>query len=153
VGVTAAVSVAYSLWFLLHLVVALAAIVVIGGLRFSAASVIRSSDPQSLAARFPLKKNIAARVVHLAPISGFILVILGDRDVSLARAWVGVGLALYFVLAFWLEARVIPSERDLAQALRDNNSAARSAAQHFSRQLDGALLVLTAILLDMVVQF
>ncbi len=149
----AATSVAYSLWFLIHLIVAAATIVIVSALRYNAQLAIDGTASSNLEARFPLRTNWAARTVHLAPLSGLVLTIIGGRDDSFARAWVGAGLALYFALAFWMEARVLPSEREVARSIRENGVPATHVAQRFSRHLDVALVLLTLILLTMVVQF
>ncbi len=148
-----ATSVAYSMWFVLHLVVALGTVLVISGLRFTAVTVLRNDELESLLTRFPDRVNWAARIVHLAPITGLILSLTGDPDVSLARAWVGAGIALYFVLAYWIEAKVLPAEREVARLLRSDQASAATAAQSMASRIDVALVLLTLILVTMIVQF
>jgi hypothetical protein len=148
-----ATSVAYSLWFIAHLIVALATVVVIGGLRFTAQSALSTNDAEVLKVRFPDRTNWAARVVHFAPVTGLVLSVTGDHDVALSQPWIAAGIALYLALAFWLEARVLPAERSLAHTVRHDPSLSHRDARELLRRIDVALVILALILITMIVQF
>ena len=145
-------SVPYDLVFLVHIVGALATVVVLVTLRVSAQGASRSNDLAVARRHFPDRTDWAARVVHIMPVTGFTMSLMGDKDVAMSRPWVGVGLVLYFVLAFWLEARTLPVERSLARELAAGEDA-RGSAQRFARRLDTALSLVGVILVVMVVQF
>ncbi len=150
---TATANVGYDLIFVVHLLAALATVVVLVSLRVAAAGVTPTADRATLQARFPDRVDWAARIVHLAPLTGITMSLLGDGSVSFARAWVSMGLALYLVLAYLLEARVLPAERALARVLREEGVSPRDAATRVGQRLDAALLVLAVILVTMVVQY
>ena len=146
-------TVGYDLWFVAHLIVAVSTVAVFVSMRFAATQAISSTDRSAARRRFPVRRNWAARVVHLAPLTGAVLSLSGDRDVSFNQLWVDLGLLLYVVVAFWLEAKVLPLEQRLCGAIESDGTEVAALATQFVRNLDGLLFVLTLIYVTMVVQF
>ena len=148
-----ATTVGYDLWFVAHLIVALVSLAVVASMRFAGLSVTTKSDLQSLLRKFPDRPNWAARVVHLAPITGLILSATGGHDVALSRPWIGAGVTLYLILAVWLEARVLPLEKLVAVAIRDREQNPVALARKFVHSVDSALVLLIALYATMIIQF
>jgi len=65
-----ATSTTYDLVFLVHLLAAVTTLIVFVAMRFSALAVARGADEKTQRARFPSRRNYAARVLHLLPITG-----------------------------------------------------------------------------------
>ena len=148
-----ATTVGYDVVFVAHVVVALGVVVVTVGLRAAAASVRPGAERAELRRRFPDRTNWAARVLHLLPVTGVALSLMGGRDVSFARAWVGAGVAIYVLLAFWLEARVLPVERSLSRTVHGTGDVDWAIATTLGRRLDGVLVLLVLAVVTMVVQY
>jgi hypothetical protein len=122
-------------------------------MRFAALSAARAGDRTVLRERFPDRVNWAARVVHVSALTGVAMALTGPNDVSFARAWVGVGLVLYFALAYWLEARTLPAERALVQVIHGDAEIDGALASVLQRDVDVALFIVALALVTMVVQF
>ena len=146
-------NVGYDLWFVAHLMLAVAAVVVLGALRYSATLSLTDTDRGRVAKRFPNRVNWAARLIHLVPCTGLVLSGIGGHDVSLSRPWVLTGLVLYVVLAYVVEARVLPVERQVAEIVRDPSQEFTSTVRRLVRVLDSALLIMTITFAVMVSQF
>ncbi len=146
-----AANVAYDLGLVAHIALGVATLVVLGSLRILAAEAMRTGATLS-ADRFPDRVNWVARVVHLMPISGVILSVSGNSDVSLRQPFVQVGFALYLVAAYVLEAWALPQERKLVRAVRSGEMVSPSAKK-LGRSLDLMLTMIAAAFVVMVVQF
>lgn len=146
----AAAHVADDLAYVVHLLAALAALVVLVSLRLSAHEVA-SGHAETAARRFPDRTDWAARVVHLLPLSGLAIVGTGPATDSLGHAWVVVGLVGYFVAAFLLEARALPAERELARALASGEDPT-ALARRLAGRIDSTLAVLAVVAVVMVVR-
>ena len=146
-------NVGYDLWFVAHLVLAVAAVVVLGALRYSATLSLTDTDRDRVAIRFPNRVNWAARLIHVVPFTGFVLSGIGGHDVSLSQPWVLTGLVLYVLLAYVVEARVLPVERQVAANVRDPSQEFVTTVRRLVRVLDTALLIMTSIFAVMVSQF
>jgi uncharacterized membrane protein len=151
--VIASGDVTYDVIFLVHLVVAVAVAVVLITLRVTANGVTVDSDRDQLRKRFPDRVDWAARLVHVLPITGIVLSLIGDSGVALRQPWIITGIFLYLVLAFWLEARALPAERVLARSITTSVDAVPAAARKLTRELDHALLLLALVFVTMIVQF
>jgi hypothetical protein len=142
--------VVYDWIFVIHVMTAVAALVVLIALRAGAAVAI--TRPDAVQSRFPDRPDWAIRVVHLLPLTGVALVLTGGTNVSVAHAWVQVGLGCYLIAGTWIEVRVRPDERSLARALRGTEDV-RAEAIALVRTLDTALVIITIAMITMIVQF
>ena len=148
-----ATSTTYDLVFVLHIVAAIDTLIVFIVLRSSAQAIIRGADASVQRTRFPDRRNWAARVLHLLPITGLILSLSGDKSVSLAKPWIGVGILCYLAMAGHLEARTLPQERALAKVIADNGVAPPESGRAFSKSIDMLLAIFAVALISMLVQY
>lgn len=148
-----ATSVGYDVVFLVHVVTAIATLTVLVAMRAAARSVARGAPDAVQAARFPERRNWAARVVHVLPVTGLAMVATGDSSVSLTRPWVAVGLACYLAAAGVLEARALPSERVVAEVVTHDGRAAPERGEALTRSLDAVLALVGVALVAMIAQF
>jgi hypothetical protein len=148
-----ATSVAYDLVFLIHIIAAVATVIVLVTMRFAGVTVARGANAATQARRFPERRNWAARVVHVLPVTGLIMSLSGDNSVSLSRPWVGVGLLCYVAAAGHLEARALPQERVMAATIARDGVASIEQGRKFVRSMDVLLALIAVALISMVVQF
>ncbi len=148
-----AVSVAYDLVFLVHVLAAVATVVVLVTLRFAATSLLRGASAQVQATRFPQRRNWAARVIHVLPVTGLFMTLTGDSSVSLTRPWVGTGLLCYVLAAGHLEARTLPQERAIAEIVANDGSASVARGRQFMTSVNVLLGLVGVALVAMLVQF
>lgn len=125
-----------------HVVLAAAAFVAVLVLRSAAVAAARGGAMPATAARsFTGRPEVAARVVHLVPVSGLALLALSRGAFDLSTGFVAAGLALWFVAAWALEAVGFPAQRAVATALHDGGNAA-PAARKLCRATELAALAL-----------
>ncbi len=148
-----ATSVAYGLVFLIHVVAAVATVIVFVSMRYAGVAVARGADAATQARRFPERRNWAARVLHVLPVTGLIMSLSGDSSVSLARPWIGVGLLFYLAAAGHLEARTLPQERVVAATIARAGVASIEQGRQFVRSMDVLLALIGVALISMLVQF
>lgn len=148
-----ATSVAYDLVFLIHIIAAIATLIVLLAMRSSALGVARGADASVQRGRFPERTNWAVRVIHVLPITGFVMSVSGDSSVALARPWIGVGLLCYLAGAGHLEARTLPLERVVSDVVAHHGVASSERGRQLVRSLDVVLALIAVALLSMVVQF
>lgn len=148
-----AVTVAYDLVFLVHVLAAVATVVVLITLRFAAMALVRGAGSQEQATRFPERRNWAARVIHLLPLTGLYMTLTGDSSVSLTKPWVGTGLLCYVLAAGHLEARTLPQERAIAEIVAKDGMASVARGREFMRSVNVLLALVGVALLAMLVQF
>ncbi|MGC2169321.1 MAG: hypothetical protein WA580_09485 [Acidimicrobiales bacterium] len=148
-----ATSVAYDIVFLAHILAAVATIVVFITMRLAALSVVRGADATTQALRFPAHRNWAARLMHLLPITGLIMVASGGSSVSVTRAWVIVGLVCYLAAAGHLEARTLPEERLVASAVARDGVAPREVGLKLLRSIDTLLAIIAVAFVTMLIQY
>jgi hypothetical protein len=148
-----AVSVGYDLVFVAHVICALATIAVLVTMRVSALAVARGADAVTQAARFPVRRNYAARVVHLLPATGLAMTAMGTSEVSLTRPWIGVGLVCYLAAAGHLEARTLPQERVVAEVIAKEGAASPERGRRLVGSVDVLLGLIAVALVAMIVQF
>jgi hypothetical protein len=149
--VIAAAHVVYDLGFAAHLLAVLATAVVLGSLRLGASQVSVSGATDESRHRFPDRADLAARVLHLIPLTGLIVVVTGPANDGARHAWVILGLLGYLVAAGVIEARALPAERRLARALADGRDPTPEA-RLVVKNIDMAAAVLAVVLLVMVLQ-
>ena len=148
-----ATSVAYDLVFLVHVLAAVVTLIVFIAMRFSALSVARGADALVQRARFPERRNWAARVMHVLPVTGLAMSLAGDASVSLTKPWIGVGLLCYFAAAGHLEARTLPLEHVVAEVIHHDGVASPERGRKLVRSIDVLLGLLAVALVAMLVQF
>jgi len=148
-----ATSVAYDVVFLIHVLAAVAVIVVFVTMRFAALAVARGADGATQALRFPVRRNWAARLLHLLPVTGLVMSLSGGSSVSLARPWIGVGLLCYAAAAGHLEARTLPQERVIAATIAQDGVAPRDKGHQLVRSIDTILALFAVAFVSMLIQY
>ncbi len=148
-----AASVGYDLIFLVHVIAAVATMTVVVAMRGAAQSVARGVDGATQARRFPLRRNWAARVLHVLPLTGLAMTLTGDASVSLTRPWIIVGLLCYLAAAGHLEARTLPLERVVSEVIAHEGAAAPERGRDLVRSIDVLLALIAVALVAMLVQF
>jgi uncharacterized membrane protein len=139
---TSSTSVTYDLIFVVHIMAAVATLIVFVTMRFSALAVARGADAATQASRFPSRRNWAARLLHVLPITGLIMSFSGGDSVTLSHAWIIVGLICYVAAAGHLEARTLPEERTLTQTIFRDGVASPAAGMKMVRSMDVLLLLI-----------
>ena len=147
------VTVGYDLLFLVHVIVAVATLTVLVVMRTSAMQIVRGADEATQRARFPQRRNWAARLVHILPITGLAMSLSGSSDVSLTRPWIGVGILCYLAAAGHLEARTLPLERVVAEVIEHDGVASPARGRQLVRSVDTLLAIIAVALLAMMIQF
>jgi len=148
-----ATSVAYDLIFLVHIVAALATVIVLVAMRASAMAIVRGADPAVLKEKFPGRRNWAARVMHVLPLTGLIMSLSGDSSVSLTKPWIGVGLGCYVLAAGHLEARTLPLERMIADVINHDDAVSAQRGRKLVASIDVLVALVGVALIAMLVQF
>lgn len=148
-----ATSVAYDLVFVVHIMAAVGTIIVFIAMRVAALSVVHGADAQTQALRFPQRPNWAARLIHLLPITGFIMTSSGGRSVSISHSWVIVGLICYLAAAGHLEARTLPEERVVAATIARDGVASTDQGRHLVNSIDILLAIVGVALITMLIQY
>jgi hypothetical protein len=147
-----ATSVAYDLVFLVHVLAAVATLIVLVAMRYSALAVVRGADAALLRARFSQRRNWAARLMHVLPLTGLVMSLSGDSSVSLAKPWIGVGLLCYLAAAGHLEARTLPLERVVAETIERDGVASPERGRRLVKSVDVLLSLVAVAMLAMLVQ-
>ncbi len=148
-----ATSVTYDVVFLIHVMAAVATLIVLIVMRWSARLVARGADAQTQHARFPARRNWAARVMHLIPITGVIMVASGGHDVSIGHPWVIVGIVIYLAAAGHLEARVLPLERSIGEIIHRDGAANVQQGSKLVTTIDVLLVLVAVAFVVMLVHF
>jgi hypothetical protein len=148
-----ATSVGYDIVFLVHIVVAIATLTVLVVMRSSAQQIARGADSTTQKARFPGRRNWAARLLHLLPVTGLIMSLTGDSTVSLTRPWIGVGILCYLAAAGHLEARTLPLERVVGEVIQHDGAASPERGRKLVGSIDTLLAIVAVALIAMLVQF
>ncbi len=148
-----ATSTAYDLVFLVHVLAAVATLIVFIVMRFSALVVARGAPSETQKARFPNRRNYAARVLHVMPVTGLIMSLSGDSSVSLTRPWIGVGIVCYILAAGHLEARTLPQERVVSEVIHVDGAASPQRGRKLVTSLDVLLALVAVAFVAMLVQF
>jgi hypothetical protein len=148
-----ATSVTYDLVFLLHIMVAVDTVIVFLVMRSAAQGIARGADESVQRKRFPNRRNWAARVLHVLPVTGLILSLSGDKSVALSKPWIGVGIFCYLAMAGHLEARTLPLERSLAKVIALDGVAPPESGRKLMKSIDVLLALIAVALVAMLVQF
>ena len=148
-----ATSIPYDLTFLIHIMAAVDTLIVFIVMRSSAQGIVRGADETFQRKRFPNRRNWAARVLHVLPITGLILSLTGDKSVALSKPWVGVGILAYLAMAGHLEARTLPQERALATTIETDGVAPPESGRAMVKSIDTLLAIFAVALIAMLVQF
>lgn len=148
-----ATSVTYDLVFVVHIVAAVDTIIVFIVMRSAAHSVARGAEASVQLAKFPNRRDWAARVLHVLPVTGLVMSLSGDSSVSLTKPWIDVGILCYLAAAGYLEARTLPQERMLAEVIAHDGVAPPERGRAFAKSIDGLLALIGVALISMLVQF
>jgi hypothetical protein len=148
-----ATTVAYDLVFLVHVVAAVSMVTVYVVMRTSAQQIVRGVDGSTQRTRFPERRNWAARLLHLLPVTGLVLSLTGSHSVALSRPWIGVGIFCYLAAAGHLEARTLPLERAISDTIHRDGAASIEQGRQLVRSIDILLGVIAVALVAMIVQF
>ncbi len=148
-----ATSITYDLIFVIHLMAAVDTLIVFIVMRSSAQGIVRGVDESVQRKRFPNRRNWAARVVHVLPITGLIMSLSGDKSVSLSKPWIDVGILCYLAIAGHLEMRTLPRERALATRIEEDGVAPPESGRSLVKSIDVLLLLIAVALISMLVQY
>jgi len=146
-------SVPYDLVFIVHVAAAIATIAVFVTMRFAALAVSRGADAETQARRFPQRRNWAARVLHVLPITGLIMSGSGSSSVSMGRPWIIAGLVCYVAAAGHLEARTLPQERVLAATIARDGVAPPKLGRSMVASVDTLLAIVAIAVISMIIQY
>jgi len=146
-------SVPYDIVFIIHVAAAIGTIMVFVTMRFGAQAVARGADAETQARRFPQRRNWAARLLHVLPITGLIMSGSGSSSVSMGKPWIIVGLVCYVAAAGHLEARTLPQERVLAATIARDGVASPKLGRSMVASMDILLAIVAIAVVSMVVQF
>jgi hypothetical protein len=142
----------FDIMLVVHIMLAVATLAVLIVLRSGAAAVAKGAPGTEQARRFPVRRNWAARLLHLMPITGMALVGMGGSDVSFSHGWIIAGLLLWLAAAGHLEARVLPSEKVLAATIAHDGSASPQVGKKFGLSIDVVLSLVALALIVMIWQ-
>jgi hypothetical protein len=139
-----ATSVTFDLVLVVHILLAVASIAIFVVLRSAAASVAHGASAEVQGQKFPPRRNWAARLFHLLPITGMIMVGAGDSSLSFSHAWLMAATLCWVLAAGHLEARVLPAERRLSTTIAEQGTAPAADGKRFGLSVD-VLLSLVAV--------
>lgn|SRR5487761_2080795 len=148
-----ATSVAYDIDFLIHIIAAVGTVIVLVAMRTSALAVARGAEASVQRAKFPERRNWAARVVHVLPVTGLVMSLSGDSSVSLSKPWIGVGILCYVAAAGHLEARTLPQERVIGEVIAKDGAASPERGRTLVRSIDVLLGLIGVALISMLIQY
>jgi hypothetical protein len=148
-----ATTVGYDLVFVAHVVAAVATVTVFIAMRSAAQLVARGADGALQRARFPRRRNWAARVLHVLPVTGLVMSLTGDSSVSLTRPWIALGILCYLAAAGHLEARTLPLERVVAEVIDHDGAASPQRGRQLARSIDTLLAIVAVAVVAMLAQF
>jgi hypothetical protein len=146
-------TVAYDLVFLVHILAAVDTIIVFVVMRASAMAIVRGADEATQRKKFPARRNWAARVLHVLPLTGLIMSLSGDSSVSLTKPWIIVGIVAYLAAAGHLEARTLPQEQVVSEVIAHDGVASPERGRQLTRSIDTLLALVGVALIAMLVQF
>lgn len=148
-----ATTVAYDIVLLVHIITAVSVLIVFIAMRGGAKAIVNGAPSDVQRARFPERRNWAARLLHVLPVTGLIMSLAGDSSVSLTRPWIGVGLLCYLLAAGHLEARTLPLERVVSEVIKHDGVASPERGRKLVLSIDTLLALVAVALLAMLVQF
>jgi hypothetical protein len=141
---TVAGSQVFDLLEVAHVLLAVAALVVLVVLRSSARAAAGQAETVAppAARSFTGRPELAGRLVHLVPLTGIGLVAASEGTVAFGDLFVVAGGLLWLVAAIALESVAFPAQREVAGAL----PAAREDARVPARRMEVAVEVAAAAL-------
>ncbi len=148
-----ATTAAYDVVFLVHVLAAVDTIIVFVVMRTSANALVRGIDQATQRKKFPVRRNWAARVLHVLPVTGLFMSLSGTSAVSLTKPWIIVGLVAYAAAAGHLEARTLPQEQVISEVIAHDGVASPERGRQLLRSIDTMLALVAIALLAMLVQF
>ena len=148
-----ATSVTYDWIFVVHIIGAVATLIVFITMRLGALAVARGANAETQLLRFPERRNWAARLLHVMPVTGLIMSLSGGKSVAPSQPWVIVGLLCYLAAAGHLEARTLPEERDVASSIARDGVATRDQGRKLVRSIDTLLLLVAIAFISMLIQY
>ncbi len=148
-----ATSVTYDWIFVVHIIGAVATLIVFITMRLGALAVARGANAETQLLRFPERRNWAARLLHVMPVTGLIMSLSGGKSVAPSQPWVIVGLLCYLAAAGHLEARTLPEERDVASSIARDGVATRDQGRKLVRSIDTLLLIVAVAFISMLIQY
>ena len=120
-------SATYDIVLLVHILVAIGAIVTLVSSYVAAAAIGKvargASWPSSAARYFRPGPDVVGRIVYLIPVTGFALLGLSHHAFSLATPFVGIGLALWVVAAVVAELFVFRPAGRVAEVVASSATA------------------------------
>ena len=129
----------------LHVVLAIGALVSMLVLRSAAVAVVRGGElPLAAARSFEGRRELAGRTVHLVPVTGVVLLALSRGSYELSTGFVVLGLALWAVAASALEFSGFPAQRAIAIALRSAGNPVPDARKLLRATDTAALAIVVA---------
>lgn len=142
---------AFDLVLVAHVLVAIAALVVILVLRSSAVAVWKGGVLSPTAQQtFSGGLELAGRVVHVVPLTGLLLLALSRGAYGFTTGFVVVGLTGWVLAAAALEGVAFPAQRTIAASLAAGTDA-RPDARRLARATELAALALVATAVVMVI--
>lgn len=148
-----ATTVAYDIVLLVHILTAVSVLIIFVVMRNAAKSIASGASSEVQQARFPERRNWAARLMHVLPVTGLIMSLSGGSSVSLTRPWIGVGMLCYLLAAGHLEARTLPLERVVSEVIKHDGVAAPERGRKLVVSIDTLLALVAVALIAMLVQF
>lgn len=148
-----ATSVAYDLVFLVHILAAIATVIVLVAMRAAAMAIVHGADVTIQRARFPERQNWAARALHVLPVTGLVMSLSGDSSVSLTKPWIGIGLLCYLAAAGYLEAKTLPLEHVISDYIANHGVAPVERGRQFVKSVDILLGLIALAIAAMLIQF
>lgn len=141
---------AFDVVLVVHVLFAIAAVIVLVVLRTAGREVQRGGElPDAARRSFAGRPELAGRVVHLVPVSGLCLVLLSRGAYGLSSTFVLVGIALWCCAAWSLEVVGFPAQRRVAAALASGSDPV-AAARSLVLAVDLAALSLVVAAIVMV---
>ncbi len=148
-----ATSVAYDLVFLVHILAAIATVIVFVAMRSAGMAIVHGADVATQRTRFPDRQNWAARSLHVLPVTGFVMSLSGNSSMSLTKPWIGFGLLCYLAAAGHLEARTLPLEHVISDYVANHGVAPVERGRQFVKSVDILLGLIALAIIAMLVQF
>jgi hypothetical protein len=145
-----ATSVAYDLVFLVHILAAIATVIVLVAMRSAGMAIVHGADVATQRTWFP---DWLARSLHVLPVTGLVMSLSGDSSVSLTKPWIGFGLLCYLAAAGHLEARTLPLEHVISDYVANHGVAPVERGREFVKSVDILLGLIALAIVAMLIQF
>ena len=138
--IAAASTRSFDIAVVVHVLSAVAALVVVLTLRAAASGAAGAHGPSEASRRsFTGRRELAGRAMHLIPLTGLWVLAASRGADTLASGFVIAGLALWLAGAVALEAVAFPAQRQVAASLDADPAARVTAARRMLAATDVAL--------------